>query len=45
MGNILENVLTNLGLSDSDLNTNWEDEDENGMNGILPSSPDSNCMH
>jgi hypothetical protein len=41
MENIIENFVINLGSSDSDLDTNWDDEDKNGMAGLLPLSSDS----
>jgi hypothetical protein len=41
MGNILKNFVINLESSDLDSDTNQEDEDENGVDGILPLSSDS----
>jgi hypothetical protein len=38
---ILRIFLSNLGSSDSDLDTNWEDDDENRVDRTLPSSSDS----
>jgi hypothetical protein len=45
MDNIFEKLVTNLGSIDSDLLTNRDDVNENGMNGIFTLLLDSDCRN
>lgn len=42
MDNILPNFVINVRSFNSDVDTNQDNEDKNGMDGLLPLSSDSN---